>query len=150
MNVNVERLIEFIANHWMMASALLIVTVLLIQDIIESLLRRHKMITPNEAVLLMNDDQSVVVDVRESTEFSEGHIEGARNIPLGKLDERADFELAQFKDNPVIVTCQSGTRSATASKKLVGLGFSRVHEMKGGMTAWGEQNLPISKKRGKG
>jgi rhodanese-related sulfurtransferase len=150
MNVTLERLFEFVANHWFMSSALLIVAVLLIQDLIESAFRKHKTVTPQQAVLLMNDDKTVVVDVREPNEFADGHIQGARNIPLAKIEERGAFELEGFKQSPIIVACQSGTRSGPASKKLTGLGFSEVYELQGGMVAWGEQNLPVSKKRNKG
>ena len=148
MNIKPDQILEFIGNHWVMASGLFIVTILLIQDLIDAAFRKHKTVSPNEAVLLMNDDNTIVVDVREPNEFAEGHIEGARNIPLAKIDERAG-ELHSHKETPIIVTCQSGTRSLTAGKKLTKLGFSQVHEMKGGMFAWKDQNLPITKKRGK-
>lgn len=148
MNVTPDRLLEFIGNHWIMASGLFIVTILLIQDLIDSALRKHKTVSPNEAVLLMNNDDTIVVDVREPSEFAEGHIEGARNIQLAKLAERA-VELEAHKETPVIVTCQSGTRSMAAGKKLTALGFKQVYEMRGGMFAWKDNSLPISKKRGK-
>ncbi|HAZ42027.1 MAG TPA: rhodanese-like domain-containing protein, partial [Methylococcaceae bacterium] len=121
MNVSPEQLFEFISNHWMMAAALFVVTILLIQDIIDSATRKHKTVSPSEAVVIMNDDQTIVVDVREPPEFAEGHIEGARNIPLGKLDERVG-ELESHKNKPIVVNCQSGTRSLAAGKKLTKLG----------------------------
>lgn len=148
MNIKPDQILEFIGNHWVMASGLFIVTILLIQDLIDAMFRKHKTVSPTEAVVLMNDDSTIVVDVREPNEFAEGHIEGARNIPLAKIDERAG-ELQSNKATPIIVTCQSGTRSLTAGKKLTSLGFTQVHEMKGGMFAWKDQNLPITKKRGK-
>lgn len=148
MNVSPEQLIEFIGNHWMMGAALFVVTILLVQDIIDSATRKHKTVSPNEAVVIMNDDQTIVVDVREPPEFAEGHIEGARNIPLGKLDERVG-ELETHKNKPIIVNCQSGTRSLAAGKKLTKLGFTQVYEMKGGIFAWKDQNLPMTKKRSK-
>ena len=130
-----------------MTSGLFIVTLLLVQDLIDSAFRKHQSVTPNEAVLLMNQDETVVIDVREPNEFAEGHIEGARNIPLAKLGERA-AELAPHREHPLIVTCQSGTRSLAAGKQLTKLGFTKVYEMKGGMFAWKDQSLPVSKKRG--
>jgi rhodanese-related sulfurtransferase len=148
MNVSPEQLFEFISNHWMMAAALFVVTILLIQDIIDSATRKHKTVSPSEAVVIMNDDQTIVVDVREPPEFAEGHIEGARNIPLGKLDERVG-ELESHKNKPIVVNCQSGTRSLAAGKKLTTLGFTQVYEMKGGIFAWKDQNLPMTKKRSK-
>ena len=147
MNVNPQQLLEFVGNHWVMASGLFIVTILLIQDMIDTAFRKHKTLSPTEAVVLMNDENTTVIDVREPNEFAEGHIEGARNIPLAKLGERA-AELASHREQPLIVTCQSGTRSMAAGKQLTKLGFAQVYEMKGGMFAWKDQNLPISKKRG--
>jgi rhodanese-related sulfurtransferase len=146
MTVTPERLLEFLGNHWLMAGGLLVVTVLLIQDFIDSAFRKHKVVSPAETVNLMNSENTVVIDVREPHEFANGHIESARHIPLGKIEERA-HELEAYKQNPVIVTCQSGTRSPQACKKLTGLGFTRVFEMKGGMLAWEEQKYPIVKKR---
>jgi rhodanese-related sulfurtransferase len=146
MNVTPDRLLEFIGNHWIMASGLFIITILLIQDFVESAFRKHKTVSPTQAVVLMNDDNSVLVDVRDASEYAEGHIEGALHIPLAKLEDRA-IELQDYKQKPVIVTCQSGTRSGAASRKLTALGFTEVYEMKGGLLAWGDQKLPVTKKR---
>ena len=143
-----DRLFDFIGNHWIMVSAVVVVAILLVQDLIETVMRKHKLATPAMAVTLMNDERSLMLDVREPHEFSEGHIEGARHIPLGKIDERA-YELEAYKNKPVIVTCQSGTRSPAAGKKLSSLGFTQVFEMKGGMLAWEDAKLPVSKKRSK-
>ena len=142
------RLLEFLGNHWMMAGALLVVTVLLMQDLLESLFRKHKVLTPAGAVQLMNTEDALVIDVREPAEFAEGHIEGAYHIPLGKLEERAS-EIAQHKNAPVIVTCQQGARSSSACKALTKQGFSRVYEMRGGMQAWKDAHYPVTKKRKK-
>lgn len=146
MNINPEQVMEFLGNHWMMAAGLFIITILLIQDILESATRKHKTVTPNEAVLLMNNESTVIIDVREPNEYAEGHIEGARNIPLAKFDERI-AELETHRELPVLLNCQSGTRSLAAGKKLTQRGFTQVFELKGGMFAWKDQNLPISKKR---
>lgn len=148
MNVSTDQLLEFVGNHWIMTSGLFIVTILLIQDLIDTAFRKHKTVSPSEAVLLMNDDNTIVIDVRDPTEYAEGHIEGSRNIQFPKLAERAG-ELEGYKQTPVIVTCQSGTRSLAAGKKLTAMGFKQVYEMRGGMFAWKDNNLPISKKRGK-
>lgn len=146
MNVNPEQVIEFLGNHWMMAAGLFVVTILLIQDVLDSATRKHKTVTPSEAVLVMNDENTLVVDVREPNEYAEGHIEGARNIPLAKIEERI-AELESHRDLPILLNCQSGTRSLAAGKKLTRLGFTQVFELKGGMFAWKDQNLPTTKKR---
>lgn len=148
MTVTPDRLLEFIAHHWVMASALFIVTILLVQDLLDSAFRKHKTLSPNEAVLLLNDDSTILIDVRDPDEFAGGHIKDARNMPIAKLAERAR-ELDAHKETPIIVICQSGTRSLAAGKTLTKLGFSKVHEMKGGMFAWQDYGLPVTKKRNK-
>jgi rhodanese-related sulfurtransferase len=141
-----DRLIEFITNHWVMVTALLIVTVLLIQDLVESLFNKSQSVSPTGAVALMNNDKTLVIDVREPNEYASEHIERARHIPLGKLDERL-VEIEDFKQEPVIVTCQSGTRAPIAGKKLTKQGFEHVYVMKGGMLAWTDAKLPVTRKR---
>ncbi len=140
-----ERLLEFVGNHLYLVVAFVVVTVLLLRDLVESLLRKYQVVSPLQAVMLINQD-AVVVDVREPSEWAKGHIGNARLIPLGELDKRLE-ELAAFKDRPVIVTCQSGTRSSVACKKLVKAGFARVYMLKGGMTAWEDANLPVIKSK---
>jgi len=146
--MNIERILEFAGNHWMLAGGLLIVTLLLIQDIFDSLTRRYRTTTPNGAVLLLNNDDTIIIDVRESAEFAKGHIENALHIPLSSLDGKL-FELEPHKQTPVIITCQQGTRSASACKKLHKAGFTQIYDMKGGMLAWEDAKLPISRKRKK-
>jgi rhodanese-related sulfurtransferase len=148
MNVTVDRLLEFVSNHWLMTSGFVVALLLLLQDILDSALRSHKVVSPAEAVTLMNDDATVVIDVREAHEFSGGHITNARHIPFGKLDERA-AELASFRNQPLLIVCQVGTRSGAACKKLSKQGFAQIHELKGGMQAWQEDKLPVTKKSGK-
>lgn len=73
------------------------------------------------------------IDVRTPMEFRAKHIPGFKNIPLQELPNRA-LELSKEKE--VIVICQSGMRSAKASKFLKKLGFQRVTNVKGGINAW--------------
>lgn len=148
MNVTLDRLLEFVSNHWMMTSGLFIAIILLVQDVLDSTFRKHKMVSSSEAVTLMNDDATIVIDVREAHEFSAGHISNARHIPLGKLDEQA-FEIDGYKNQPVLVVCQVGTRSGAACKKLAKRGFTQLHELKGGVQAWQEDKLPLTKKNSK-
>lgn len=144
--MDTSRFIEFAGRHWMMLSGLIIVIILLIQDAFETMTRKWKVITPNAAIILMNQEDCAVVDVREPNEYGEGHIENAFTIPVNKIEDRL-VEIQGYKNSPVIVTCQSGTRSPGACKKLVQLGFSRIYELNGGMMLWEDLKLPLSKKK---
>lgn len=76
---------------------------------------------------------AVLVDVRTRSEFSRGHIEGAINIPVQELAERAG-ELGD-KARPVVLYCQSGARSSSAKRVLERDGFAEVHNL-GAMSRW--------------
>lgn len=75
---------------------------------------------------------ALLLDVRTPQEYSRGHIDNARNIPVDVLDGRLG-ELD--KDQPVVVYCQSGKRSARAVSMLKAAGFTQVHDL-GGMSNW--------------
>lgn len=101
--------------------------------------------TPSEAVMVMNRDEPVVVDVREANEVGQGKIKGAKHIPLGSFKQRLN-ELETHKDQKVIIYCRSGNRSGQASEMLCKQGFTQVFNMKGGIMAWQSDNLPLVKK----
>lgn len=101
-------------------------------------------LTPTEAVLLMNRSNAVVVDVREATEYAQGHIADAKHIPLAQLGERLK-ELARYKEKPVLVHCQGGVRSAKACDLLAKQGFTKLYNLQGGINAWQQAKLPVVK-----
>ncbi len=141
-----DRYIEFVTNHWLLFIALLVVTFLLLQELFESALRKFEMISPILVVAKMNNEDPVIIDVREANEFKTGHIEGAINKPLSNIDKEIE-KLSKYKHKPIIVVCQTGTRSTTACKKLTSAGFDKVSSMIGGMQAWEESKYPITKSK---
>jgi rhodanese-related sulfurtransferase len=90
-------------------------------------------ITTTELKNELNEKNKQFVDVRTPGEYKGKHIKGFKNIPLHQLAEKAT-DLS--KDKEVVVICQSGMRSQKASKQLKKLGFSKVTNVKGGMSAW--------------
>ena len=88
----------------------------------------------NEGVVqYRKEDNAVLLDVRTDEEFSEGHIEGSLNLPIGEID-RATIVLPD-KSAPIYVYCRSGNRSKQASEKLVALGYTNIVEF-GGINDW--------------
>ena len=96
-----------------------------------------------QATHLINREDALLVDVREPGEFGAGHILGARNVPLARIDGSGD--LAKRKDKPVIVYCEGGERAAKAAAALRKLGFTRVVNLNGGLPAWQQAGLPLEK-----
>lgn len=74
-----------------------------------------------------------LVDIREPNEFENGHILGARNIPLSQFRMR----IKEFRtDQPVYIYCQSGMRTGRAAQLLRKHGVKEIHDLKGGFKAW--------------
>lgn len=84
---------------------------------------------------LMNEPHEDVffVDVRESHEFNEGHIDGMMNIPLSTLGDQTELIP---KDQTIVIICRSGNRSLQAANTLKDLGYQDLVSVKGGMLKW--------------
>ncbi|MDO8789372.1 MAG: rhodanese-like domain-containing protein [Sulfuritalea sp.] len=102
-------------------------------------------LTPAEATLMMNREDALVLDVRETGEWGSGHIHGARHITLAQLEKRLS-ELDKFKEKPIIVVCATGNRSSSACGQLKKHGFDKVYSLGGGVSSWIEANLPLTTK----
>jgi rhodanese-related sulfurtransferase len=97
-----------------------------------------------QATLLINQQNALVLDVREAAEYEKGHVLNARHLALGDLEARsADIE--KYKARPVIVVCESGNRSEKAVATLRKLGFGQVFSLSGGIGAWRQAALPLEK-----
>lgn len=135
---------EFFLNHWDLFLALFVILGMLVYTSFNARLRGYQDVPPLEAVQLINHEDAVVVDVREDSEYSAGHVQDSIHIPLGKLNERM-AELDAYKSRAVVVGCRSGHRSARACTMLRKQGFEKVYNLRGGILAWESASLPVSK-----
>lgn len=101
-------------------------------------------VTTAQAVMMMNREKAVVIDVCEIAEFSAGHIVGAKNIPLSTLESQLPTSVKN-KALPLLMVCQKGSRSQKAIAIAKKLGFSSAHSVEGGLDAWRAAALPIEK-----
>jgi rhodanese-related sulfurtransferase len=90
---------------------------------------------------LKNGKRPLIIDVRQPEEYRDGHIAGAKLIPLGELSRRIK-ELP--KDREIICVCASGSRSSSATKMLIDNGYTAIN-MNGGMGNWQRAGLPVKK-----
>jgi len=137
-----EQFIEFIGNH-LVLTAMWGIT-------LGAILFYHqrtgsKGVGPQQAVMLINRRDAIVVDIRERKEFETGHIVDAINIPLTKLGQRIT-ELKKHKAKPVVVVCKLGQQSGEAAKALQEAGHEEVFKLAGGITEWKAQSLPLVQK----
>lgn len=117
---------------------------MLLWSLLGNRLRGVKEVDNAAALQLINHKNALVLDVREESEFSTGHIRGAKLIPLLKLKDHIG-ELERYREQPVVVVCRSGNRSATASALLGNRGFTQAYSLAGGMMAWQKADLPVEK-----
>ena len=101
-------------------------------------------LSPGQATHLINREDALALDVRDPGEFGAGHILGARNLPLARVEE-GPADLAKKKDRPLIVYCDGGNRCAKAAAALKKQGFTRVASLSGGLGAWQGAGLPVEK-----
>jgi len=146
--MEIERTLQFISNHWILSSGYFIVCLLLVQDLYDSLTRKYKTASPAKAVALLNQDDTLIIDVRDPDKYAQGHIEGAQQISLVRLKDKL-IELEPHKSTPVLVYCQQGTHSKEACKQLAAAGFTEVYYLEGGILTWQDQKLPLVRKNKK-
>jgi rhodanese-related sulfurtransferase len=139
-----QRFIEFFFKHWDLFLVAAFLTGMLVWQLVRARVSGFKDIDPSDAVGLMNHEGAVVVDVREDSEYKDGHVLGSIHIPLGSLKTRLG-ELEPYKGKPVIVNCRSGHRSASGCGLLAKNGFERLYNLRGGIGAWQGAGLPTTK-----
>ena len=109
-------------------------------------LRRSPMIPVNDLKQYLDTDEDLMLlDVRGQAEYygAQGHIAGTYNIPKEDLLLRIE-ELMAYQERRIAVVCRTDRRSAKAAELLKRKGFSRVHVVQGGMTAWRSAGLPVT------
>ncbi len=139
-----EQLIEFAGNHLILFGALIVVSVLLVQNLLVA--NSKHSVQPLVATNLINREDAIVLDVRPMADFNHGHIINAINIPANSIKNQLK-QLDKYRKKPIIVTCRSGSQSATVCKQLRKEGFDQVFNLHGGILAWENANLPISNKK---
>src|SRR5216684_2919306 len=100
-----------------------------------------KQIDVEQARKMLDQPGTVLVDVRESDEWRQGHIPQALGIPRGFLELRIEEKVPDHKA-PVILQCASGTRSLLAARALREMGYENVYNLNGGFNAWKDKGLP--------
>ena len=133
---------NFIVENWMIIAVALSSGAMLMWPLIKG--ATGGALTTSGAVLLINREKAVVVDVSEPVEYRAGHVGGARNVPLGQLEKRLP-EVVKNKALPVILLCATGARASRAEGMAKRLGYEKAQALAGGLKAWKEANLPVEK-----
>ena len=95
-----------------------------------------------QAVQLAKQPGTFILDVRTPEEYAEGRLAGSVLMPVTELSLRLG-DLPKDKKTPVLVYCVAGPRSQAAGRFLTEQGYTAVHELKGGITAWRAEGQPV-------
>jgi rhodanese-related sulfurtransferase len=135
--------VNFFVENWMLIAVAFVSGAMLVWPAVSRGAGAGSL-NPSEMVQLMNREKAVVVDVCDATEFAAGHVVGAKNVPLAKLEAELPG-LVKNKATPVVLVCASGMRSNRAVAIAKKLGYEKTHSLSGGMGAWRAASLPVEK-----
>lgn len=134
---------KFLIDQWMIIAVAVTSGLMLVWPMLSGM-RKAGMLSTLQATQLINQKDAVILDIRDQGEYAAGHILNARSIPAKVFDDRKN-DLEKLKSAPIIVSCDTGQRAGTAAQKLRDLGFAEVYVLQGGLNAWREAGLPVSK-----
>jgi rhodanese-related sulfurtransferase len=136
-----NQLNEFITNHLLLFMALLAILAMLVGGELRHRLGKVKQVTPGEATRLLNHEDAIMVDMRTDKDYRDGHIVNAVHAPA----DNAATKLQKYRDQSLIIYCRNGQQSVKLGEDLVKQGFGSVYNLKGGLAAWQQADLPLSK-----
>jgi rhodanese-related sulfurtransferase len=138
-----DRLLEYITHHPWYASGAALAALLVIVYELRTRSENSAAVSPQEAVRLMNQG-ALIIDLRAADAFATGHVAGARQMS-GEQILKAGDTLKKQKEKVVVVYDDTGSVGASAVRQLAAQGFTKAFNLRGGLSAWRAENLPLSK-----
>jgi rhodanese-related sulfurtransferase len=139
-----EHLSQFIINHWLLWLAFIVILALIFIYELTTQKKKAKQLTPQLAVAMINNENAVVIDLRDKESFKNGHIIESINASA------EDFELPKmnkYKNKNIILACDRGLQSPAVAAKIRTLGYQPLI-LGGGIAAWQNADLPLIKGKG--
>jgi rhodanese-related sulfurtransferase len=136
-------IIPFLLNHFILSTIFIILMAAVIYVEMAGNARGVKRVSPQEAIHLINREHALVIDLRDKALYKAGHI--AHAISIGQSELIGHSKLDGKTDQTIILVCASGMHSPALATQLYKKGFSKLFFLKGGMSAWSNDNLPVVK-----
>lgn len=146
MNDLFSQLSVFLITHWQLSGAFIIVLGLLVGFEMRHIFNGIPQLTPQQATMLINRQEPMIVDVRDINHYMTSHIANALNIPFVDLPQ-GHGRLEQHKDKPILLVCAQGNQALQAAAILKKQGYQQINILKGGMQAWQSEGLPLAKRK---
>lgn len=138
-----DRLLEFLSHHPWLGTATAVAVALIVVYEMRARAEGQFSVSPQELIRLMNQG-ALLLDLRPADRYQEGHLAGARQMSGEALLSAGDT-LKKHKEKTVVVYDDTGSLSAPAVRQLLAQGFTRAFTLRGGLTAWRADNLPLTR-----
>ncbi|KTD73936.1 rhodanese-like domain-containing protein [Legionella tucsonensis] len=136
-----EHLGQFIINHWQLWLALIVILLLIFINELVTQKKKAKELTPQAAVDLINNENAVVIDLRDKEVFKQGHIIDSINV---KSEDFEQQKMDKYKNVPLILISTRVFEAQTIASKIRTQGY-QPHILSGGITSWQNAELPLVK-----
>lgn len=136
-----DSILEYAGNHPFLFGGMLLMFAIVFAYEMRMARRKGFDVSPAEAVALINGGAQPV-DIRAAAQFEKGHILDARNVPLADFDQHM-ASLQKLQERGILIYCDTGATSLKAVEQLKARGVSNVRGLRGGLTAWRGENLPV-------
>lgn len=143
-----ESLIELLKDNLLLSGLWVAVLVAWLAWEAARLGRKWQEVDTRSAVQFINREDPLILDVSSSSDYNQGHIAGALNLPPSRI-ESGNQQLLKQVDRPVLLYCKTGQVSPQMANRLVKLGFGQVKMLSGGLAQWINDKQPVSRDKGK-
>ncbi len=133
---------SFVEKNWILFLALFISGAMILWPLVQRRMSSMKEVGTLNVTHLINHQNALLLDVRETSELTSGKLPNAVHIPLSQLKNRVG-ELSKATSRPVVVYCAMGRRARAAGSVLEGAGFKDLYLLSGGIRAWKDAGLPL-------
>jgi rhodanese-related sulfurtransferase len=142
---DMQQFIDFSIRHWELLLAFFVILGLLLSFELHIKLTAAPGLSTQQAIFLINREDAVLLDVRDSASFSKGYIAASVNIPFAELASKIK-QLDVYRQRPIIINFSRGQAHNRIARLLKEAGFVRVYHLKGGIVSWQNAALPLAKK----
>jgi rhodanese-related sulfurtransferase len=143
-----DRLIEYFSHHLNLASGAVLLAAVAIFYELRHRAQSRSALAPQDVIRLMNQG-ALVIDLRPPDAFAAGHLNGAK-LMNGEQILKANETLKKHKEKVLVVYDDTGSVSISAARQLAAQGFTKAFNLRGGLSAWRAENLPLTKEPSRG
>ncbi|RLA14326.1 MAG: hypothetical protein DRQ60_00345 [Gammaproteobacteria bacterium] len=136
--------VEFIVDNWLLFAGVAVVVALLLAIAGGASLGGLAQATPAQVVQMINQENAVVLDLRSEEKFAAEHLAGSKNVTAENY-EAAVRKIKKPEQQPVVLVSERGVATAALAKQLKQSGIQRLFELKGGVSGWRDEQLPLEK-----